>query len=227
MATRTISDNKFYVYFHINPLTNKIFYIGKGHENRAYCIKGRNPYWNNTFKKYGLIVDIIENNLTEEKALEREMFYIDKIKISNLTNLTIGGDGIKKGQRFSPNTEFKKGVNPFNKGKGLKFGIEIICKNCKHKYIRTARKGTIYCSKKCQGLDPEFRIKSSNAISKEERYKRSIRQKNKILLEETKEKIRNSNTGKIPWNKGLSKETDIRVKKYGENKSKNTKVKKQ
>jgi hypothetical protein len=40
--------------------------------------------------------------------------------------------------------------------------------------------------------------------------------KGKKLSEEHKKKLSEAHKGKIPWNKGLTKETDERVKKYSE-----------
>jgi endogenous inhibitor of DNA gyrase (YacG/DUF329 family) len=68
---------------------------------------------------------------------------------------------IKKGEHKSILTEFKKGCIPLNKGNGKKYGIKIICKTCKKEYIRTKNKGSIYCSKKCQGNDIEWKEKMS------------------------------------------------------------------
>lgn len=91
--------NNYYVYFHINPLKNEIFYVGKGKGKRAFE-KGsrRGDYWNRVVKKYGYIIDIVEDNLTEQEAFEREMFYIKKIGrkdlgLGTLINMTDGGEG--------------------------------------------------------------------------------------------------------------------------------------
>ena len=91
-------ENKYYIYFHINPLKNQVFYVGKGCGNRAYRKDRRSDIWNKTVKKYGYIIDIVEDNLTNEQAIEREVFYINKIgrlklKKGPLVNLTDGGDG--------------------------------------------------------------------------------------------------------------------------------------
>jgi len=90
------SKNKFYVYAHLNPLTNEIFYIGKAQGKRAYYKHGRTKLWYETVKKYGYIVDILEEGLTEDEAFEREMWYIEKIGRLDLgkgplVNLTDGG----------------------------------------------------------------------------------------------------------------------------------------
>src|SRR3972149_105901 len=85
-------DN-YYIYVHINPLKNTIFYVGKGKNNRAFSNKGRNIHWQRTVKKYGFIVNIVESNLTNEDACNKEIFYINYIGLKNLTNMTIGGTG--------------------------------------------------------------------------------------------------------------------------------------
>ena len=85
--------NKYYIYFHINPLTNKVFYVGKGHKNRAYQKRSRNQYWKNTVAKYGYIIDIIDHNLTNEEAGIKEIFYIKFFGRNNLVNMTDGGEG--------------------------------------------------------------------------------------------------------------------------------------
>ena len=107
--------NNYYVYFHINPVKNKIFYVGMGSGNRAYKY-GRNQHWERVVKKYGWIVDIIEEGLTQEEAKEREKFYIKKIGRQNLTNMTDGGDGDTfTGRKHSE--ESKKKMSEVKKGK--------------------------------------------------------------------------------------------------------------
>lgn len=86
-------ENKYYIYFHINPLKNEIFYVGKGSGKRAYCKRRRNKHWNNIVSKYGYIIDIVETGLTEQLAFDREIYYIKKIGRDNLTNMTNGGEG--------------------------------------------------------------------------------------------------------------------------------------
>ena len=92
-------ENKFYIYAHINPLFNKIFYIGKGSNKRAWDKSNRNRYWHNTVKKYGYIIDILEENLTEDEAFEKEKRYIKRIGrkdlgLGSLVNMDDGGNGI-------------------------------------------------------------------------------------------------------------------------------------
>lgn len=107
------------LYFHINPLKNEIFYVGIGDIKRPYNKKKRNIYWNNTVKKYGLIIDIAHNGLSWKEACELEMFYIKKLGRKdlgkgNLVNLTDGGEGafgVKKSD------ELKERLRILNLGK--------------------------------------------------------------------------------------------------------------
>ncbi len=89
--------NIYYIYFHINPLKNEVFYVGKGCNKRAFSKSGRSDFWKNIVKRYGYIVNIVEENLTEQEAFEREIFYIRKIGrrdlgLGPLVNMNDGGD---------------------------------------------------------------------------------------------------------------------------------------
>lgn len=101
--------NCYYVYLHINIEKNEIFYVGKGKGNRAYCSKKRNKHWTNIVNKYDYDILIIEDNLSEDVALEREKFYIKKIGRKDLgegtlVNMNDGGSG------------FDSNKPPWNKG---------------------------------------------------------------------------------------------------------------
>lgn len=87
----------FYVYIHRKATTGEIFYVGKGCENRAYEF-GRNFHWDNTAKKHGFSVEIVQSHLQEWYAFELEMnlisFYGRKdLGFGPLVNLTDGGEG--------------------------------------------------------------------------------------------------------------------------------------
>ena len=91
-------ENKHYIYFHINPLNNKVFYVGQGINNRAKSKSSRNNHWIKLVNKYGFIVDIVETNLSKEEANQKEIFYINffgriDLKKGTLVNLTDGGEG--------------------------------------------------------------------------------------------------------------------------------------
>lgn len=86
----------FYVYLHKKP-NGEVFYVGKGTKKRAWSRHGRNPYWNNIYKKYGeFTVEIFEDNLQEWYAFELEQALILKFKSlgCNIVNISDGGEGI-------------------------------------------------------------------------------------------------------------------------------------
>jgi hypothetical protein len=90
------SQNKFYVYLHRRASDDKVFYVGKGSNKRAWRVSGRNKKWNNTYLKHGLKVEIVFESLCESEAFQIE---IDTIKEMNyfypdtICNLTEGGEG--------------------------------------------------------------------------------------------------------------------------------------
>jgi len=92
-------NNIFYVYIWIRKDINKVFYVGKGHGNRYRNLKtSRNRWFKHVVEKVGkdnLEVKIIESELEEKTAFEREKYYIKYFKEIGhpLTNLTSGGDG--------------------------------------------------------------------------------------------------------------------------------------
>jgi hypothetical protein len=113
----------YYIYRHIRLDTNQPFYIGKGHKDRAYSTRNRNPHWHNIVKLHGYEVEIILENLTEDQALNKEVEFIKLYRDfgCKLANLTNGGEG-QTGLRHTEQTKQKlsqagKGRSPPNKGK--------------------------------------------------------------------------------------------------------------
>lgn len=95
---------RYYTYAHrfgSGPNEGEIFYIGKGTGDRAWATnesQRSNDHWQNTYKKYGRTVEILEDNLTEEKAFELEIGWISKLGRRDLgtgllVNKTPGGEG--------------------------------------------------------------------------------------------------------------------------------------
>lgn len=101
-----------YVYHIIDPETNKVFYIGKGHGQRAYIHMTRALKWNKTGKiipggnkhLYRKLLKIYNKNLNpvysisfsssiEKEVLDREENDIKIFGLENLCNLTHGGEG--------------------------------------------------------------------------------------------------------------------------------------
>jgi len=85
------NQNKYYIYFHINENNNEIFYVGKGCNNRAYDINGRNNSWIIYTNQNKFRVEIIEDELSEQDAYDKEVYYINKLGLYNLTNIHSGG----------------------------------------------------------------------------------------------------------------------------------------
>jgi hypothetical protein len=88
----------FYIYYHIDPVTNMPVYIGKGTGQRAYRLKNRGKIhqkWINDLKERGLTPIIFVGNTFFN---EEEAYNIEKIEISvfqklgiRLLNKTKGG----------------------------------------------------------------------------------------------------------------------------------------
>lgn len=119
-----------YVYAHIRRGTREIFYIGiskvsDGKYTRAREKGSRNRHWNHITSNHDWCVCILDDNLSDEKCLEREKMWIAHFKRQSdggtLCNLTDGGDGTC-GSIISTETRKKfrinrLGVSPANKGK--------------------------------------------------------------------------------------------------------------
>lgn len=97
-------ENHYYVYKHINKITNEIFYIGVGSNfknknyKRAYFKYNRNNYWKNIVNKYDYYVEIIYDNLSKEQSflIEKQLIkYYGRsdLKKGTLCNMTDGGEG--------------------------------------------------------------------------------------------------------------------------------------
>jgi hypothetical protein len=86
----------FYIYEHIRPDTNQVFYVGKGMGERINVKRGRNVYWQNVVNKAGGFksVKIVETT-NEELAFLAEQERIDQLKRLGykLANLNDGGAG--------------------------------------------------------------------------------------------------------------------------------------
>lgn len=93
----------YYVYEHWRPDTGVCFYVGKGRGRRAYQMRtNRNLHHErivSKIEKMGLRVDVrmVVTGISEDEALrievERIAFWRDAG--TNLTNMTVGGDGLR------------------------------------------------------------------------------------------------------------------------------------
>jgi hypothetical protein len=179
--------NNYYIYFHINPLKNEVFYVGKGKDKRAWSYTGRSLYWTNIVKKYSYIVDIVEENLTEQEAFDREIFYINKIGrkdlgLGSLINMTDGGDGPSGAIRSQETIEKTK-----QSRKGYKTSDETKKKMSKS---QTGRKQSDQAKKKVS------EARKGKTLSEEHKRKLSESHKGKTLSEEHIKKVADANRGK-------------------------------
>ena len=111
------------VYFHRNPLTLEIFYVGIGNDKRPYSKKCRNNFWKNYVNKYGNpVIQIVYSNIDKKEACRLEVFYIsllgNKVNGGQLVNISDGGE-TNIGYRL--NAEQKKAVSERAKARGTKF----------------------------------------------------------------------------------------------------------
>lgn len=93
-----------YLYRHIRRDTNEVFYIGIGSDSdgkyvRAYSHKQRSTFWKNITKLSKYIVEIVLDNLSWDKACEKEKEFIllygrKDLNTGTLCNLTNGGEGV-------------------------------------------------------------------------------------------------------------------------------------
>lgn len=106
----------YYVYLHIKSSNGEPFYVGKGKANRVTSTHGRNKFWHNIVNKYGYDIIFLDKNLSPEKAIELETYWIERIgrrDLGNgtLVNLTNGGDGTAG--RKVDRSYYKGENNPF------------------------------------------------------------------------------------------------------------------
>lgn len=70
-------NSKYYLYHHMRPDKNEVFYVGIGKEStkRSMSTSGRNKHWHNVINlnqnKY--TIEIIFNNLSKEEATQKEI----------------------------------------------------------------------------------------------------------------------------------------------------------
>jgi len=174
--------NNYCVYTHSKP-NGDVFYVGKGTPARPSRKDGRNIWWHRTVEKHGSYkIDIVENMLTNEEAIELEMFLISEAKDAgwNLCNLTDGGEGLRG---FNHSEESRQKMKISNKGKAPKG----------HK-LSEEHKAKLSLAKKGKRLSEEHKKILSEAqkgrkFTKETRLKISAALKGRKISEEHKAKL--------------------------------------
>lgn len=149
--------NRFYIYFHINPVTNEVFYVGLGSRKRAYDNKRRSKWWKSVVNKYGdPIIKIEIDNLTWEDAKEWEMLFIKHygrrdLRLGTLVNMTDGGDGAL-GYKHTP--EFIDKMKNIERNEKWRNGIAQSLKGQKHSIERRLKNKTSQIGKQSGGKNP-------------------------------------------------------------------------
>lgn len=93
-----VKPTGYYVYIHRRATNGIEFYVGKGSANRAWhwsSKKGRTKLWLKCARKNGVIVDVVQDHMTEEDAYLLEMWMIAKLTHEglHLYNMSDGGTG--------------------------------------------------------------------------------------------------------------------------------------
>lgn len=156
MNFTAVKNNKV-LYIHRKLVNNEIFYIGIGNSKRPYRTHGRNNHWNHIVKKYGYIINVLVKNLSKDDAVELEMFVIELIGVSNISNMTIGGEGLS-GMVFSKESRIK--MSKSHKGKTNSKEIR--------KRMSDSHKGIVFTDKHIKNIRKANKLK---VISKEHRIK--------------------------------------------------------
>ena len=87
--------------------------------DRAWSSNRSNKHWHNVVNKHGLVVKILEDNLTEEQAYEKEKQLIAEVGLGNLTNILEGGGTFTSNDanRLAQDPEWRKNVSEANRKK--------------------------------------------------------------------------------------------------------------
>lgn len=108
----------YYTYAHYTADKSRLFYIGKGKKNRMFCKDGRSAFWKNIVAKHGLHVELLATWPSESDAFTHEKFLISCLQdVSDLCNLTEGGEGCSGYQWTEQQKAHMRGKLPHNAGK--------------------------------------------------------------------------------------------------------------
>jgi len=113
-----LKPRKHFVYVHMRATDAKVFYVGQG-VNSRYKGGYRGELWKNVARKYGVLIGIVSENLTKEKADNLEIGLIREIGrrdlgLGYLVNHTDGGDGgvgmVVSPERRAKQSALSKGI---------------------------------------------------------------------------------------------------------------------
>ena len=170
------------VYIHRRKDNREVFYVGMGSEKRSregITSNKRSEFWKRIVAKTDYTIEIVEKNLSQNKALLLESELIKKygrrdLSLGNLVNMTDGGEGGGFGRKLS---------------ESHKMSISIAQKGIKKINTEARIKGQIERSLKMKG-------RKASAESKE---KMSKALKGRVFSEEWRKKISESRKGGLNW----------------------------
>jgi len=108
------NSNGFYCYVHRKNSDGLVFYVGKGHGQRAYTTQSRSKHWHSVVAKHGYTVEIVIDRMPEDLAFELEIELIAFYGLENLCNILPGGQGSSE-----VSAKTRALISRINKGKVL------------------------------------------------------------------------------------------------------------
>ena len=184
--------NNFYVYVWIRKDIDKVFYVGKGKNNRYKDLSSRNKWFLNVVHKVvieNIEIKILEKNLDEETAFQKEKEYIQTYRNQNhpLVNLTDGGEGSSNWYEFLSDEE--------------KEHHREISKSFLNKHHSDETKEKMRKAALGRKWDDEHK----KLFSEQAKQRKNSYWKGKHLSEEAKEKIRKARTNNPTYGKPVYK----------------------
>lgn len=146
MKAPAILPQGFYVYTHHRESTGEIFYVGKGNGKRAWDATGRSRHWRSILKAHGVLVSILNDQLTEAESFNLEKKTIaywgrKDLGLGLLINLTDGGEGAS-GYKQKEDEKLRRTASilrTYYSGDGQKRKSESIKKSWQDNNIRARR----------------------------------------------------------------------------------------
>jgi len=120
-----VKPEGFYVYIHRRASDGSEFYVGRANRNRGWHVYSgyRSPWWRRCALKNGVLVEVVQDNLSSHDADLLEEWLIAKLRHEGcrLVNITNGGGGTsgwnpsqetrrKIGEAHSVRVECSKGI---------------------------------------------------------------------------------------------------------------------
>jgi hypothetical protein len=196
--------DKYYVYGHYKTGESDIpFYIGKGNGRRAYEKTRQNKHWHSIVDKYGYVVKILAEGLSQEESFWLEtqligMFGRHDLGNGPLVNHTDGGDG-GSGHKYVPSEEVKQRTSRTMKNAPH---TDEHNKNVS-KALMGKHLGRTPWNKGKKTGKPSWNKGIPQSVSAKEKNRAAHRKEN--LKETTLRKMSESHLNQIPWNKGKKK----------------------